>query len=96
MVVERLDQALVLCLKTMHACPLTPLHIEGKQNVIANEPSRLFSSNPAWTCMFYLDLLTLFNTRFLLPMQQSWTIYHPNCALVMHVMCLADEAFCAE
>ena len=95
-VVERLDQALVLCLKTMHACPLTPLHIEGKQNVIANEPSRLFSSNPAWTCMFYLDLLTLFNTRFLLPMQQSWTIYHPNCALVMHVMCLADEAFCAE
>jgi hypothetical protein len=28
-VAEHLVQVLALCLKTMHACPLTPLHIEG-------------------------------------------------------------------
>jgi hypothetical protein len=38
-VAEHLVQVLALCLKTMHACPLTPLHIEGVQNAIADVSS---------------------------------------------------------
>jgi hypothetical protein len=66
-VAEHLVQVLALRLKTMHACPLTPLHIEGVQNAIADVPSRLFGSNPAWTCKSDSELLTLFNTCFPFP-----------------------------
>jgi hypothetical protein len=86
LVAEHLIQALVLRLKAMHACPLTPMHIEGKRNRIADVPSRLFGSKPAWTCTDDKELLTLFNTRFPLPQQRSWTIYRPNCAVVMRVI----------
>jgi hypothetical protein len=70
----------------MHACPLTPMHIEGKRNAIADVPSQSFGSNLAWRCMSNSNLLTLFNTRFPLPSKQSWTLYHPNCAVVMQVI----------
>jgi hypothetical protein len=82
LVAEQLVQALALHLKTMHTCPLTPMHIEGIHNKIADIPSRSFVSNPAWTCTSNADLLTLFNTHFPLPQQQSWTVYHLNCAAV--------------
>ena len=86
LVVEHLVQALALRLKTMHACPLTPLHIEGKRNAIADVPSRSFGSNTAWACATNTDLLNLFNSRFPLPQQKSWTVYHPNCDVVMRVI----------
>jgi hypothetical protein len=82
LVAEQLIQALVLCLKAMHVCPLTPMHIKGKHNKIADVPSRSFGSNPAWKCTDDAELLTLFNTCFPLPQQQSWTVYRPNCAVV--------------
>jgi hypothetical protein len=40
LVAEHLVQALALWLKTIHVCPLTPLHIEGKQIAIADVPLR--------------------------------------------------------
>ena len=86
LVAEHLVQALALRLKTMHACPLTPLHIEGKRNAIADVPSRSFGSNPAWACATSSDLLNLFNSRFPFPQQKSWTVYHPNCDVVMRVI----------
>ena len=86
LVTEHLVQALALRLKTMHACPLTPLHIEGKRNAIADVPSRSFGSNTAWACATNTDLLNLFNSRFPLPQQKSWTVYHPNCDVVMRVI----------
>ena len=70
----------------MRACPVTPLHIEGKQNAIADVPSRLFGSNPVWMCRSDTDLQNLFNNLFPLPQQQSWTVYHPNCTVVMRVI----------
>jgi hypothetical protein len=82
LVAEHLIQALALCLKIMHACPLTPMHIKGKQIGIADVPSRSFGSNPAWTCTSDSELLNIFNTLFFLPMQQSWTVYCPNCTVV--------------
>ena len=85
-VAEHLVQALALQLKTMHACPLTPLHIEGKQNAIADVLSGSFGSNPAWTCASDTNLLNLFNTLFSLPQQNSWTVYHPNCVVVTRVI----------
>jgi hypothetical protein len=85
LVTEHLVQALALCLKIMHACQLTPMHIEGKPNAIANVPSWLFGSNPVWMCMSNFELLTMFNTLFPLPTQQSWTVYRPNCMGVTHM-----------
>jgi hypothetical protein len=85
LVAEQLVQALTLHLKTMHTCPLTPMHIKGIRNKIADMPSHSFGSNPAWTCTSDADLLTLFNTHFPLPQQQSWTVYRLNCAAVTHV-----------
>jgi hypothetical protein len=85
-VAEQLVQALALCLKAMHACPLTPMHIKGKHNAIVDIPSRLFGSNPAWTCASNSDLLTLFNNRFPFTEKHSWTVYRPNCAVAMHVI----------
>jgi hypothetical protein len=86
LVAEQLVQALALCLKAMHACPLTPMHIKGKRNKSADVPSQSFGSNPAWKCMYNEELLTLFNTRFPLPQQQSWTVYRPNCMVVMRMI----------
>jgi hypothetical protein len=38
-IAKNLIQALALQLKTQHACPLTPMHIEGKQNAISGVSS---------------------------------------------------------
>ncbi len=86
LVAEQLIQALALCLKAMYACPLTPMNIKGKHNKIAYVPMQSFSSNPAWKCTDDAELLTLFNTRFPLPQQQSWTVYCPNCVMVTRVI----------
>jgi hypothetical protein len=47
-IAENLIQALELRLKTQHACPLTPMHIEGKRSAISDVPSQSFGSNPKW------------------------------------------------
>ncbi len=85
-IAENLIQALALQLKTQHACPLTPMHIKGKQNAISDVPSWSFGSNPKWTCKTDEDLLTLFKSMFPLQMQKSWTVYRPNCAVATHVI----------
>jgi hypothetical protein len=82
MVAEHLVQALAMLLKIQWACPLTPMHIEGKHNAIADIPLRSFGSNPLWKCKTDSDLLTLFNSMFHLPNQQSWTVFRLNCKLV--------------
>jgi hypothetical protein len=59
------------------------MHIEGKQNVISDIPSRLFGSNPAWKFDTNNYLLTLFILTLPLPHQQPWTVFCPNCTVVM-------------
>jgi hypothetical protein len=85
LVAKHLVQALALQLIIQRACPLTPIHIEGKRNPILDVPSRSFGSNPAWKCDTDADLLTLFNPMFPLPHQNSWMVFHLNCKVVMHV-----------
>jgi hypothetical protein len=85
LVAEHLVQALALQLKIQRACPLTPIHIEGKCNAISDVPSQSFGSNPAWKCDMDANLLTLVNPMSPLPHQNSWTVFHLNCKVVMHV-----------
>jgi hypothetical protein len=85
-IAENLIQALALRLKTLHACPLTPMHIEGKQNAISDMPSRSFGSKPKWTCKTNEDLLTIFNSMFPLQMQKFWMVYCRNCAVATRMI----------
>jgi hypothetical protein len=85
MVAKHLVRALAMRLKIQRACLLTPMHIEGKPNAIADIPLRSFGSNPFWRCETDSNLLTLFNSMFHLPNQQLWTVFHLNCELVMRL-----------
>jgi hypothetical protein len=44
-------------------------------------PSRLFGSKPKWFCKTSTDLLTLHNTLFPLPHQNSWTVFQISYAV---------------
>jgi hypothetical protein len=61
----------------MHAYPLTPMHIEGKRNKIADVPSRSFGSNPAWKSFCAGHLEATANKREMC--WQNW------CAYVKHL-----------
>ncbi len=85
-VATHLIQALAMYLKTNRTCPLTPMHIPGHQHTIAAIPSCSFGSHPAWHCATDSNVLTLFNSMFPLPNQQSWTVFCPNYKVAMHVI----------
>ena len=82
----QLLRALALRLKMKGASPLTPLHIAGKQNAMTDIPSRSFGSVPQWHCKTDADLLHLFNTKFPLPNQASWTVFHPTKEICMKLL----------
>ncbi len=67
MVAKHLVQALAMCLKIQRACQLTPIHIEGKHNAIADIPLCSFRSNLLWKCETDSDLLTLLILCFIFP-----------------------------
>jgi hypothetical protein len=79
-------QVLALRLKVNKASPIMALHIEGKQNAISDVPLRSFGSTPAWHRESDLKFLTLFSSLFTLPYQNSWTGFHLNSKVVMHVI----------
>jgi hypothetical protein len=86
LVAEHFVQALVLRLKAKKTCPLTTMHIKGKQNAIADVPSWFFGSNPTWHCTSDLTFLTLFSSMFPLPAQKSWSVFCPSYKVVMCVI----------
>ena len=75
LVAGQLIRALALRLKVMKASPLSTLHISGVQNAMTDIPSRSFGTPPKWHCQTENDLLTMFNSKFPLPNQASWTGY---------------------
>ena len=75
-------------IKKSGASPLTPLHIDGEENAIADIPSRLFGSNLSWFCKNYTDLLNVFNRIFPFPNQASWNVFSPSNAVSMKVISL--------
>jgi hypothetical protein len=85
LVSAHLIRALALRLKLKGTCPLTPLHIAGEENSMTDIPSRSFGSEPKWCCKSNHDLLTLFNTLFPLPSQNSWTVFQLSSAISMRV-----------
>jgi len=67
----RLLRILALRMIACQASPLTTLHIEGKQNQMADFASRSFAEFPK-----SMNFLTEFHRRFPLPQNASWIEYH--------------------
>ena len=86
MVAAQLVRALALRMKLRRACPITPVHIPGVENAMTDIPSRSFGSVAEWFCKTDLDLLTLFNARFPLPGQASWTVFRITSRVFMRVI----------
>ncbi len=80
-----LIRALALCLKLYGTCPITPLHIAEKENSMTDIPSHPYGSEPKWHCKSNTDLLTLFNSLFPIPSQNSWTVFQISYAVGMRL-----------
>ncbi|KAL7533277.1 hypothetical protein ACHAWF_011989 [Thalassiosira exigua] len=94
-VAAQLLRALALRMSVAKTSPLTPLHIAGTKNAMTDIPSRSFGSEPKWFCRTDDDLLRLFNARFPLPNQKSWTIFRPTfttCMKVISVLRMEDTS----
>ena len=85
-VAAQLVRAMALRMKLRGACPITPVHIPGVENAMTDIPSRSFGSVLEWFCKTDTDLLTLFNTRFPLPGQASWTVFRMTSKVFMRVI----------
>ncbi len=85
MVSAHLIRALALKLKLNGTCPITPLHIAGEENSMTDIPLRSFGSEPKWFCKTNSDVLTLHNTLFPLPRQNSWTVFQVSYVVGMRV-----------
>ncbi len=72
----RLVRALALQLKIKKCSPITPLHIAGRDNAMADMASQSFGSVPHWHCKSDTDFSTKFNTLFPLPSQNTWSVFH--------------------
>ena len=72
---EQLIRALTLRLKYKMCCPLTPLHVAGKRNRMADMASRSFGSEKNWHHKTDSSFAAAFNTLFPLPAQNLWTVF---------------------
>ena len=85
-VAVQLVRALALRLNVQQTCPLTPVHIPGIENALTDIPSRSFGSVKEWECKSDTDFLTIFNNKFPLPQQASWTVFRFGSRMIMHVI----------
>ncbi len=81
-----LIRALALRLKVKQCCPLTPLHVAGTKNSMADMASRSFGSVPKWYCKTQDDFSRRFNSLFPLPLQNTWNVFQFNNRLYMRVI----------
>ena len=79
-------RALAFRLKLNRCCPLTPVHVAGKDNSMADVASRSFGTPPQWYCSSDADFANLFNTLFPLPNQNTWTVFRPTREICMRVI----------
>ena len=63
-------------MKLAKVSPLIPMHIPGPENGITDIPSRSFGRKAKWHCKNDAEFLTLFNSKFPLPNQNSWSLCH--------------------
>jgi hypothetical protein len=85
LVLAHLIRALAFRLKLKGTCPITPLHIAGEENSMTDIPLRSFGSEPKWLWKSNPKLLTLFNTLFPLPNQNSWAVFQISYTVGMRV-----------
>ena len=86
LVAGQLIRALALRLKVMGASPLSTLHVPGVQNAMTDIPSRSFGDPPKWHCKSDEELLTLYNSHFPLPNQNSWTVYQVSSRISTRIL----------
>ena len=77
-VAEELLLALALILIKCRASPLTPIHIADVENAMTDIPSRSFGSKKEWMCNTDDKFLIMFNAKFPLLNQTSWTVFRPS------------------
>jgi hypothetical protein len=82
----QLIRALALRLHITKASPLTALHIAGEHNSMTDVPSRSFGSDPKWHCTSDNQFLTLYNSLFPLPSQESWNHFRLSSAILTKVI----------
>ena len=76
----QLIQVLSLRLHMARASPLTTLHIAGHWNAMTDVPSCSFGSKAKWQCPSNQSFLTLYNSLFPLPAQESWNLFRLSSA----------------
>lgn len=82
----QLIRALSLRMHITKASPLTTLHIAGERNSMTDVPSRSFGSDPRWHCPTDAQFLTLYNSLFPLPSQESWNLFRLSSATSTRVI----------
>ena len=85
-VAAQLVRALALRLNIQQTCPLTPVHIPGVKNALTDIPLRSFGSVKEWECKSDTKFLTLFNKKFPLPQQASWTVFRFGSKVITRVI----------
>ena len=83
---SRLVRALALRMKICGVCPLTPLHVAGIQNSMADVASRSFGKVKQWHCTSDSHFAAMFNVMFPLPLQNTWTVFRPTPDICMKVI----------
>ena len=87
LVAARLLRFMFLRQRARQASSLVPLHIAGKDNAMADIPSRAFKTGEYFHAQ--TDLVAYFNSHFPLSQQQSWREYAiPNALALRVISCL--------
>jgi hypothetical protein len=75
LVASRLLRILAIRMRYCRASPLTPLHIPGIHNRIADIPSRSYGYKKEWHYESDTEFLHFFNSIFPLPQQGCWQLF---------------------
>ena len=81
----RLIIALALRQRERRASPLTPAHVAGVLNRMADVASRSFGYKKEWECKTNDEFLTLFDRLFPLPQQCSWQSFRLSSKIVTRI-----------
>ena len=82
----QLLRILALRLQLAEASPLTPLHIAGVDNEMADIASRSFGSESKWHCTCDSDLTNMFTSLFPPPPQTSWNVFQHSSVITTRVI----------
>ena len=84
-VAARLVRALALRHRVSAAAPSIIVHVAGKDNDIADIPSRSFLPGSRWHCPDDKQFLTRFASSFPIPQTACWLLFQPSSRLITSV-----------